>query len=505
MVDKTLLFMLTTAIGLPGLWAGCASSVGHRTPEWGEHPVAGPSPVPKGTTRDPALEEAAALLCARDGGEAVVDETLRAGGRVWEGQVAAAVQRGRHERLRDDLLARGAALVTETGATHAGLAEGIDADGEPCLALVVTRRSLRLLQELPAVLDEGQSFTLAAELHGKLDEAQVYLLAPDGSVDRREVKGHKIAQEIRATRGRGRYVVEVVQRGVDDAPEVSLLWPFTFGMSKSPPAPVVLFDDDGHSDTALARRLEALVHRLRMEQQLRALTLAPPLERVASGRARGIREAGRLGHRVPDRASAFEALRGSEPGFPVTELAEVQAQAATLEEAWGALLESPAHRYELVNPRASHLGVAVQRGTDGLGRKLVSVVALVARRILVRPAREVATELLGRLNLARDVVNHRPLRRDEALDRLAQELAEAMATAGTLDENLLGEPVTVKALEWRPGLADARVVVARVDDPLRLAPSGATLDGDAHVLGIGLVSPEVAGQWYVAVLVGSLP
>lgn len=456
---------------------------------------------PTGTTRDPGLEEAAALLCARDT-DSVLDDDARRAGRVWEGQVAATLERGDERALKRRISERADALVAETGATHHGLALGQTPSGQPCAAAVVTRRKLNLKSPLPGHLEKSEPFPLSFTLPSGLTEAKVFLLTPSGTVERSVHEGQKTSTVIDPRMGSGRYVLEVLVTGKDDAPEVALLWPFTVGSGQLPPAPRVLFPDEGHSDTALTRRLEALVHRLRMEQQLKSVSIAPPLSRLALSRAEALADKGRLGHRLPDSKSALEALRQKEPGFPVTELAELQAQAGTLEEAWTALLDSPAHRYELVSTRASSHGAAVVRGEDGLGRPLVSVVVLLARRILVRPAEDVRTELLGRLNLARNVSGSSPLKRDKALDKVANDLAAAMAKNGTLDESALGRPITELALQAHGGLEEVRVVVARVDDPLRLSPSGATLDGAATVLGVGLVSPEVAGQWYVALLVG---
>ncbi len=462
---------------------------------------------PAGTARDPGLEEAAALLCARDT-NALLGEDARRAGRVWEGQVAATLARGDeadpNEGARGETFSeRADALVAETGATHYGFARGQTPSGEPCAAVVVTRRQLTLESALPGHLAKAAPFPLAFTLAGGKERATAFLLTPLGSVEKMELPaGERASTIIDPRAGNGRYVLEVIATGKEDAPEVALLWPFTVGSGRLPPAPEVLFPDEGHPDRALTRRLEALVHRLRIEQQLKPLTIAPPLGRLSVARAEALSGEGRLGHRLPDDKSALEALRQAEPRFPVTELAEVQAQAGTLDEAWRALLDSPAHRYELVGSRASHLGAAVVRGQDGLGRPLVTVVMLLARRIQMRPVSEVRTELLGRLNLARDVTGSRPLKRDAALEKVASALAEAMAKRGELDESALGGPASELALNAHSGLEEARVVVARVDDPLRLSPSGATLDGAATVIGVGLVSPEVAGQWYVALVVG---
>lgn len=458
---------------------------------------------PAGTARDPGLEEAAALLCARDT-HALIDDDARRAGRIWEGQVAALLERGDEEAaLVRRVSGRADALVAETGATHFGFATGLTLAGEPCAAVVVTRRQLTLETPLPGHLDEAAPFPLAFTAASEGARADVFLATPAGSVERTALEPGRAQTVIDPRAGHGRYVLEVIVHDDERGPEVALLWPFTVGSGKLAPAPAVLFPDEGHSDAGLTRRLEALVHRLRIEQQLKPLAIAPPLGRLATARAAALAGEGRLGHHLPDDTDALSALRAREPGFPVTSLAEVQAQAGTLDEAWTALLDSPAHRYELVGTRASHIGAGVVRGEDGLGRPLVSVVLLLARRILVRPVDDVRTELYGRLNLARDVTGAKPLKRDGRLEEVATRLATAMAERGVLDEGALGTPASELALAAHPGLDEVRVVVARVDDPLRLSPSGATLDGDATVLGVGLVPPDVAGQWYVALVVGT--
>jgi uncharacterized protein YkwD len=472
-----------------------------------DEPVAEPGlpawlSAPEQTERAATLEEAAAMLCARDT-HAVVDDEVRRVAGVWEGQVSALVERDGPLRARA-LAAEGLpALVAEISATHVGVAEGAMPGGAHCVAVVAARRPLTLQTELPSQLSAPEPFPLAFKLDQRA-RATIFLMRPDGHVERMETEGDKVHTVVDPRGQQGRYVLELIVTGADDAPEVALMWPFAIGAGSVPPTPAVLFGDEGHNDVALTRRTEALVHRLRVEQELPPLKLAPPLGRLARARAKRLAEEGRLGHRLPDGNSAHEELREREPGFPVKRLAEVQAQAGTLEEAWGALLDSPAHRYELVFPSASHLGAAVVRGKDALERPLVTLVLLAARRINVRPPAQVRVELTGRFNLARDVTGHGALQSDSSLTKLAQAHAESMASAGALDDALNGSPVTQRALESDARLEAVRLVKARADDPLRIAPSGATLDGDATLIGVGLVPPQVAGQWYVSILVATV-
>lgn len=491
--------------------AGCASeraaerSVEARPPPSFPAFLAAPSKL----ARSPELEEAAALLCARDT-NAVIDDDVRRAARVWDGQVAGLLHRGAQAQVRSAVAKDLGPLLAELSATHAGFAEGRLPDGRSCAALVAVRRRLSLDAELPPAFEAGEPFPLALSPLGAGPwRAQLFVLRPDGHVDKRALvpsgpgAGSAFSDVLLPTAGEGRYVLEVVltREGADD-PEIALLWPFVVGAPRLPPAPLVLFPDEGHSDVALSYRLQALVERLRTTQLIDVLSISPQLQRLAGERASSLAAAGRLGHRVPDGRSAAEDLRQGAPAFFFSHLAEVQAQAGTLEEAWTALLESPAHRYELVRTKATHMGAAVRRGEDALGRPLVSVVVLLAKKLKARPAQELEAELLGKLNLARHHLGRGPLAQRASLARVAQRLAKAMAEASALDERALGAPAAELALGEDPALDGVRVVVARLDDPLRLAPPAAALDEETEAAGIGLA--RGAAEWFLTVLTASV-
>jgi uncharacterized protein YkwD len=490
-----------TALLLLVSLGACASA--ERRPEAGDAKAAW-LPAPPGTERDPRLEEAAALLCARDT-DAVLDDDARTGAGLWEGRVGALLERGEPGRARARLQQSAATLAEEVGATHFGVAEVPTFDGVPCAALVMARRHARLARPLPARLPAPAPIALALHLEERYAGGAVYLLGPDGRVERQAVQGRAVDVSLRPFAGEGRYVLELIADGPADDPEVVLLWPLLVGQTRLPVSPRVLFPDEGHSDVGLTRRAESLVHQLRTQQELPQVSLSLALGRVAEARAQALADAGRLGHRLPEQESAKEQLVAREPAFPVARLSEVQAQAGTLAEAWQALTDSPAHRYELMQRDASHLGLFVVRGKDAFERPLITLVALLARRINTRPPAELRTELLGRMNLARLASNSAPLKRHPALDAAAQAHAEAMAKEGRVAMEAGGQPADERALALPPELSEVRAVIANLDDPLRLAPSRATLDSGAALAGIGLVPPGVDEQWYVCILVAAAP
>ncbi|MBI1948874.1 MAG: hypothetical protein HYS27_24520 [Deltaproteobacteria bacterium] len=470
--------------------------------------------APADVARDPALEEAAALLCARDT-DAVLDDDARHAIHLADGQVSGLLRRAATAgEARTALAAAGAPLLANSRATHAGVVEGSTPDGAACAALVSVRRLIDV--DAPAVsLPAGGTLTLALAVPADR-LATLYLLRPDGFVDRRALPPAAQGGAGRATitvpssAGEGRYVLEVIvdrASGPSD-PEVALLWPYLVGAARDAPFPEVLFPDEGHDDLALTHRAEALVQRLRNEQLIEPFKVSPALVEVATSRARALAEHGRLGHRLPGGADAAQDVRAryaDEPRAQFLRLAEVQAQASTLADAWRALLDSPAHRRELVDAAFTHCGVAVARGADAAGRPTITMVALLARRPPARAPDDVRALILERANEERGKRGLDPLLESAHLHRLGARLATAMSEAGRVDETLLGGPVGKLALESDATLSRVRPLVARLDDPLLLVEGKLPellLDLDTAQLGVGLALHPTEGVFYVVLLAG---
>lgn len=466
--------------------------------------------APGDVVRDPALEETAALLCARDT-DAVIDDDARHAVRLADGQVSGVVQRAANAAAaRAALVTAAGPLLATLRATHAGVAEGSTPEGTPCAALVSVRRLVDV-GALAAALPPGGALTLSLAVPADR-QATLYLLRPDGFVDRRALPAGAGSTSVAlpSVAGEGRYVAElIVDRATGPSdPEVALVWPYVVGTVREAPFPEVLFPDEGHDDVALTHRAEALVQRLRNEQLIGSLKVSPPLVEVAATRAQALASRGRLGHRLPGGADAAQDLRArfaDEPRAQFLRLAEVQAQASTLADAWHALLDSPAHRRELVDTAFTHCGVAVARGADAAGRSTITVVALLARRPPVRAPDDVRASILEAANEARGKRGLDALVESAHLHRVATRLATAMSDAGRVDESLLGGPVGQLALEADASLTRVRPLLARLDDPLLLVDGAVPpllLELDVAQLGVGLALHPRQGVFYVALLAG---
>lgn len=458
--------------------------------------------MPADIARDERLDATARALCARGDGS-VIDEHIRVESSLADGQVAALVRNS-----RDEIAVDAAPLVDHLAASHMGLAES--AGG--CVAFVAVRRLVQV-EALPEPSSKKRGGDrLALRLAPGL-VAVGYLLSPDGFVQRLVLDDRRGLIDVPLPqRALGRYVVEVIVDRYDSArdelrgtPEVAVWWPYTRGAPRLPPTPDVLFPDEGHDDRALGHRADALVQRLRNEQLLEPVKLSPVLFDVAQVRAAALAAANRLGHRVPAGNSPVDDLNQrhrDDSRARFVRIAEVQARGSTLADAWTALIESPAHRYELVAPGVTHAGVAVARGADAAGRTVITLVAVLGRRPPLRDFASFEKALLQRTNAAREARGFEPVRVSVHLSDVAGRLARRMADLATVDDGVLGTPIEDVAMEADASIQRVHPFVARLDDPLPLAPVPTLLGIDVTKVGFGMQLHPTDGEFYIAILAG---
>jgi len=456
---------------------------------------------------DPNLDEAAALLCARDT-DAVIDDDVRSAAFLWEGRVVAVMGAD-----RPSVVGQSEAVFRDQGLTHLGVAEGSSSDGRHCVAAVATRRLLEV-QAVPRA--ERRDATVPSVLTVSLStrrEGRVFVLGPDGLVDRLPLDGSGKRQSVTLPfRREGRHVVEILVDDVDadgqpkGAPEVALLWPYVRGQLGLPmPVPEVLFPDEGHNDQALTFRAEALVQRLRNEQLLEPLKISPVLGELAGARANSVKERAALGHRLDGqdpKMALRERFGDDNPRAQFIRLAEVQARGSTLKDAWEALVDSPAHRFELVSMGVTHVGVSVVRGTDPIGRPTVTLVGILGRRPPPRDVAEFQKRLFDEVNRLRTSRGFAPLTISDTLEGTAKRLATRMMEVGRVDDSLLGGPVGEVALEADASITKVYPLVARIDDPLLLGPFRPLLDLDTTTMGASFALQPKEGVFYVVLLAG---
>jgi uncharacterized protein YkwD len=138
-------------------------------------------------------------------------------------------------------------------------------------------------------------------------------------------------------------------------PEVAALFPLFVGVA--PPALPVrkLYREPALGPDEAEARLLALVNQARRAAGVAPLALHPTLARAARLHARDMQRHGFFGHRSPARGDLAARLAAEELAYATA--SENLALSSSAQRAHEALLASPSHRKNLLDPRLTHLGV----------------------------------------------------------------------------------------------------------------------------------------------------
>jgi uncharacterized protein YkwD len=463
--------------------------------------VFGKLPVTTTMVNDNRATRAADALCSR-GGDGVVTIDIRQQAGLYEGTVLGILRDS-----DDDLEAAVLPLIERYGLGFGGVHRPTDG-GPGCRAFVGGVRTVRPAATLPGVLAAPGMVLLPLSLPAQT-KGIAFVTKPDGYVTRLDIPEDGVV-EVKTVLV-GSYTIEVVIDPLDAKgaskgnPSIGLLWSFIVERAADPPAPIVLFPDAGHDDQALTHRAEALVQRLRNTHLLETVKLSPWLSQVAQTRSQAIATAGTLSHRI-DGQTPVDALNAvyadsPDPRGPVSRIAEVQAQASTLHDAWTALLDSPGHRYELLSSSSTHAGVGVVRGQDAIGRPTVSLVVVLGRRAPTADPMVAQQAWVERLNDDRQGRGLGVLAADEVLQRMARRLARACASSQTLSEQALGGPIAQMTLTEEPSFTKVVPLLVRTDDPSMMPFIEDAYDIDANTIGSAVVQQD-DGMLVAVVLIG---
>lgn len=117
---------------------------------------------------------------------------------------------------------------------------------------------------------------------------------------------------------------------------------------------------EGPQLTADEARMLALINQERAKNGLPALEVEPKLVETARLKSRDMIEAGYFGHYSPTYGSPFDMMRAA--GVEYRYAGENLAGAGTVELAHQALMASPGHRANILNPRFTHVGIGIVDG-----------------------------------------------------------------------------------------------------------------------------------------------
>jgi len=362
----------------------------------------------------------------RNGCRLQMDPELCAAAREWSELVAAGVVSDGHELLRSSLSARGildpfpyvfygsapperfdeietrlraqllrlpeaeAKLYTHLGV---GLHEHttrryLVRRTEWFVTVLLTQRAVSF-SPLPGDPRPRERFLFEGEVYPPYREPKVLLTRPDGNTEVLEnyaLEPRRFRTYLCFGTQPGEYQLEVMGR-YDMGPRVlglASLWlrddagPSHYDvllaaarhgtLQPTPPRPSF---DPPRDERQAEEQLLALLNRDRNRAGAGALQELPELSRVARSHSTEMRDRGYFAHVSPRTGRLVD--RAEDAGIAYRRIGENIAVGGSVEEAQEALMRSPGHRMNLLDPEFSHVGVGVAFDVDSQGRRRVFV------------------------------------------------------------------------------------------------------------------------------------
>ncbi len=391
-----------------------------------------------------------------------------------------------------DALGRLLARRSFAATTHVGLAR-VPAASPPYRwrwGILLARRRFEL-DPVPTSAAAGAHIPLVARLDPGLAHPRLLLLAPGGEIEEvpTGASGRTVTAAVPLPEQPGTAWVELVADG-DTGPEVVALFPVAVGRpppavwegQAPPPEPPDLSPDR-------AERLAfELLNRDRVRHGLRPLAWDERLAAVARAHSRDMAEQGYFGHVSP--SGGGHRARLAAAGYRALVSAENISHAQSVAEAEQALMRSPGHRANILDPRVTRVGIGLARDPRGELRWLVT-------QLFALPAPELDAAGWERAVRRRlESLAGRSLAPDPALDALARRLARLLLERGLTASELAPRAVEALRAEGRAGVrVEVRAARAWTPERVGLAPP----DPDASV-GVGAALAGAASPAAVVVV-----
>jgi uncharacterized protein YkwD len=298
------------------------------------------------------------------------------------------------------------------------------------------------MDRIPGRVEPGQSVAVAGNLEDGLRNARLFVTRPSGEVEEIGVANAGASFSARLSlKDRGEYSIEVLAEG-PGGPQVAAIRRVFAGVSPpSEPPP------EGRMGEGL-NGVEQAIARLRASHGLPALQRDPELDAAAEAHSKEMTRLRTFAHVLPTTGSLGDRLRAR--GYAYRSIGENIGLSSDVGTAHDAIVGSPAHLANLLDPRHRRLGLGAATGFTADGAEGVFLTEVFAAPIIgsADPAGEVARFIAGE----RKKRGLPPLQRDATLDRFANR--EVRATA-EVDEMKLDRTLAGRALQEKRDLSSA--------------------------------------------------
>jgi len=307
-----------------------------------------------------------------------------------------------------------------------------DRPGRRRILVALFDGKIELTPPFPRRLARGQREMLRFQVTRTHRAITVVTTEPDGKSTSTSPATHGRWRSVTlACRLAGRYQVEVTGEGSFG---VEVLANFPVYCDRAPPRSVRIRPPTASGGqgsvgdvAALERDILARTNALRRKRGLSALRWSKQLSTVARAHSADMSAKGFVGHVSPSTGSPADRLQRA--GLVHLVVRENVARAYSTAETMEQLMNSPAHRVNILSADVSDLGVGITVDTSG------RTPVLLVTQLFVQPGRPYnpATaqgDVLRIIRAARAEAGLKPLKVDEALDRLASRYMKTMIEDG---------------------------------------------------------------------------
>jgi uncharacterized protein YkwD len=314
--------------------------------------------------------------------------------------------------------------------------------GGGAIVCAITALHATTLQRIPGRTEAGQSVVVSGRLGEGLHGPRLFVTRPSGEVEEEQVssEGADFFAKV-ALPQRGEHSIEILADG-SGGPQVAAVRRVFAGVqppSRPPP--------EGPPLTGLPG-VEAAIAHLRASRGLPRLERDRELDAAAEAHSKEMARLRTFAHVLPTDGTPGDRLRAR--GYAFRSVGENIGLSSDVGTAHEAIVGSPAHLANLLDPRHRRLGLGAAAGLTADGTEGVYLTEVLAAPVVgsADPAGEVARHLASE----RKKHGLPPLQRDPALDAVA---ASEVRTAADTDEMKLDRTLPARALDQVPELSGA--------------------------------------------------
>jgi len=348
-------------------------------------------------------------------------------------------------------------------------AEMKDGGAVVCALSAVHRTTLA---RIPGRVEAGHIVDVSGKLGAGLSNPRLFVTRPSGDVEEIELEaaGDTFAAKVPLT-GRGEHSIEVLADG-SGGPEVAAIRRVFAGVAPPTKPPPEARAGDGLTGVAQS------IARLRSSHGLPALQRDPELDAAAEAHSREMARLRTFAHVLPTDGSLGDRLRAR--GYAYRSIGENIGLSSDVATAHEAIVGSPAHLANLLDPRHRRLGLGAAGGLTADGNEGVYLT-----EVFAVPAVAMADPIAAIVRVIAAERKKRglpPLRRDSALDGVA--LEEVRRTAAS-DQMKLDRDLAGRALSEVPDLSGAVAELYVGNGPDTVASSKNLADQKWKRIGVG--------------------